>query len=152
METRILALDETNRMLPLLRRIVHDIMEHWNMIIAKRAELESLEKEKGGDDDATQAQFHEVKQELNAMIDRINQYIKEVEVLGCFVEEFKRGIVNFPSLYHGRKVFLCWHPGEDRVSYWHELDETFNDRVKIKSESDFLVERPTLSGQSSRKK
>jgi hypothetical protein len=153
MEARILSLGETNRMLPLLQRIVGDIMEHWNLIIAKRAELESLEKARERDSNAaTQAQVHEVKQDLNAMIDKINQYIKEVESLGCFVEEFKRGIVNFPSLYHGRKVFLCWHPGEEKVGYWHELDETFNDRVKIKEESDFLCERPTLSGQSSTKK
>ena len=64
-------------------------------------------------------------------------------------EEFKRGIINFPTLYHGRKVFLCWHPGEDRVSHWHELDETFSDRAKIKDESDFLLEKPSMTGHSS---
>ena len=152
METRILSLDETNRMLPLLRRIVQDIMDHWNQIIAKRAELEALESCKIETSDAAPAQGRaiEVKQDLNTMIDRINQYIKEVESLGCFVEEFKRGIVNFPSLYHGRKVFLCWNPSEPRVGHWHELDETFNDRVKIKDENDFLCEKTLASGPGSK--
>jgi len=151
METRILSLEETNRMLPLLRKIVRDIMEHWNLIIAKRAELESFEKaQEGAANPSAQARLHEIKQELNTMIDKINQYIKEVESLGCFVEEFKRGIVNFPSLYHGRKVFLCWHPEEEKVSHWHELDETFNDRVKIKDESEFLCENPTMTGHGSK--
>jgi hypothetical protein len=125
-------------------------MQHWTLIINKRAELEALEKttDKGENDKHSNA-VHEVKQELNGMIDKINQYIKEVESLGCFVEEFKRGIINFPTLYHGRKVFLCWHPGEDRVCHWHELDETFSDRAKIKDKSDFLLEKPSMSGQSS---
>ena len=65
-----------------------------------------------------------------------------MEELGCFVEEFKRGIVNFPSLYNGRKVFLCWHPGEDHVGHWHELDETFNDRVIIRDAKEFLYQKP----------
>ena len=59
---------------------------------------------------------------------KINSFIREVEELGCFVEEFKRGVVNFPSLYIGRKVFLCWNPGDPHVMYWHELDESYNER------------------------
>ncbi len=147
MEARLLSLEETNRMLPLLRQIVRDIMEHWNLIIAKRAELESIEKT-ALPAVATEGRTQDVKLELNGLIDKINQYIKEVEALGCFVEEFKRGIVNFPSLYHGRKVFLCWHPGEESVSHWHELDETFNDRVKIRDNGEFLLEKPSFGRQS----
>ncbi len=147
MEARLLSLEETNRMLPLLRHIVRDIMEHWNLIIGKRSELEAIEKAPLPvviDETRTQ----EVKHDLNHLIDKINHYIKEVEGLGCFVEEFKRGIINFPSLYHGRKVFLCWHPDEDAVSHWHELDETFADRVKIRDTGDFLVDRPAFGRQS----
>jgi hypothetical protein len=62
------------------------------------------------------------------------------EDIGAFVEEFKRGIVNFPTLYHGRKVFLCWSSSEDddSVIAWHELDEGFNDRVTIRRPAAFL--------------
>jgi hypothetical protein len=147
MEARLLSLEETNRMLPLLRQIVRDIMEHWNLIIAKRAELEAIEKAPMPIA-STEGKTQDVKHELNYLIDKINQYIKEVEGLGCFVEEFKRGIVNFPSLYHGRKMFLCWHPSEDNVSHWHELDETFNDRVKIRDSGEFLLEKPNFGRQS----
>jgi len=150
METRILSLSEANRMLPLLRQIVRDIMENWEQIVAKRTELEELEKAKEeGRGEEVEGRIQEVKQDLNYLIDKINQYIKEVESLGCFVEEFKRGIINFPSLYNGRKIFLCWHPGEEKVSYWHELDESFNDRVKITDESHFLVEKPDCLRNSS---
>jgi hypothetical protein len=134
-------------MLPLLRQIVRDIVTHWDLIITKRTELECLEK---GVDPRGQTltsgervvQVQNLKQELNYLIDRINSFIREIEDLGCFVEEFKRGIVNFPSLYNGRKVFLCWKPDEESVSHWHELDESFTDRAKIENEREFLYDRP----------
>jgi hypothetical protein len=134
-------------MLPLLRQIVLDIVTNWELIIYKRTELECLEK--GVDSSGTGIKPEEretsllsLKQELNYLIDRINNYIREVEDLGCFVEEFKRGIVNFPSLYNGRKVFLCWNPEEAAVGHWHELDESYNDRVLIRDSSDFLYQKP----------
>jgi hypothetical protein len=140
------TIDEANRMLPLLRSIVLDIRASWNMIINKRTELECLEKslaEKLDEERARQVgQIDELKAELNTLIERINSYIREVEDLGCFVEEFKRGIVNFPSLYHGRKVFLCWGLEDESVGFWHELDESYNDRVKIEDPAAFLSQNP----------
>lgn len=142
-KSRILSLEEANKMLPLLERIDRDIMRVWSQIIQKRSELECLEKSS----DSVQAsqredEVRDLKAELNRLIDRINGYIREVESLGCFVEEFKRGVINFPSLYIGRKVFLCWKPGDPQVMYWHELDESYNERSPIRDPRDFLLTRP----------
>ncbi len=151
MESKLISIEEANRMLPLLRQIVGDIMTNWEKIIYKRTELECIEK--GVDSGAAsqgpqerEAGLQGLKQELNCLIDRINNYIREVEELGCFVEEFKRGIINFPSLHNGRKVFLCWKPDEPGVSHWHELDESFNDRVRIRDVAEFLYQKPKVQG------
>ncbi len=148
MESKLISVEEANRMLPLLRSIVADIMSSWEEIIYKRTELECLEKDAGRSDpplanESRETAIANLKQDLNTLIDRINGYIREVEDLGCFVEEFKRGIINFPSLYNGRRVFLCWKPDEEKVAYWHELDECFNERVRIRDAKNFLCERPT---------
>jgi hypothetical protein len=148
MQSKLISIEEANRMLPLLRRIVGDVTRNWEQIIYKRTELECLEK---GVDSAgsslsskdRDSSLQGLKQELNGLIDRINNYIREVEDLGCFVEEFKRGIINFPSLYNGRKVFLCWKPEEESVGHWHELDESFNDRMKIHDVREFLYQKPS---------
>ncbi len=148
MESKVISIQEANRMLPLLRQIVSDIMTHWEQIISKRTELECLEKEVqtaavpvSRDPDKNRA-VGELKADLNYLIDKINNYIREVEELGCFVEEFRRGIINFPSLFHGRKVFLCWNPEDGDVAHWHELDETFKDRVRIRDAGEFLAVKP----------
>ena len=149
MESKIISIDEANRMLPLLGKIVADIMAHWEKIIAKRTRLERIEKgdalpDKDVPEKGREAAVQSLKVELNYLIDKINSYIREVEALGCFVEEFKRGIVNFPSLYNGRKVFLCWRPGEPEVKHWHELDETFSDRIPIRDVREFLYQKPQV--------
>ncbi len=146
MKANLVTIDEANAMIPLLCSIVMDIRSSWNAIITKRAELEKLEKgpvvAKEEEEKEKPGRSEELKAELNILIERINTYIREVEDLGCFVEEFKRGIINFPSLYHGRKVFLCWGLGDDVVTCWHELDESYNDRVKIGNPGQFLNHNP----------
>jgi hypothetical protein len=155
MKSKLLTIEEANRMLPLLRKIVFDIQTSWEMIIAKRTELECLEKavkqnpalleELNSKLAGPSARIQELKAELNYLIEKINNYIREVEDLGCFVEEFKRGIINFPSLFHGRKIFLCWGLGEDHVDHWHELDESYNDRLRIHDTDQFLTEKQKTS-------
>ncbi len=149
MESKLISIHDAQRMLPLLRRIVTDITQKWELIIYKRTELECLEKgiDSAQDEMSPQERKEKIetlKVELNQLIDKINSYIREVEDLGCFVEEFKRGIINFPSLYNGRKIFLCWVPGEETIGFWHELDESFKDRVAIQDASDFLCQKPRV--------
>ncbi len=146
LRSTMISVEEANRMLPLLERISRDIMKTWDRIIQKRTELEFLEKSPDSPRDPSRdGQIQELKAELNRLIDRINRYIHEVEFLGCYVEEFRRGVLNFPSLYMGRKVFLCWKPGDSGVRYWHELDESYNERSPIRDRSNFLKKRPNVS-------
>ena len=80
LKSKILSLEEANRMLPLLDKIAQDIMGTWDEIIRKRTELECLEKNPNPSPDEDDIQ--ERKNELNRLIDRINGYIREVEELG----------------------------------------------------------------------
>lgn len=139
---RVISVTQANKMLPLLTCIVKSIVGTWDEIIQLRQKLEYAEK---GAPIAVENRWNpeEIKEYLNHLIDKVNGYIHEVEDLGCFVQEFKRGIINFPTLCNGRKVFLCWVLGEDAVVHWHELDESFADRTRIVRLSDFLVKAPT---------
>lgn len=139
MESKILSVQEANKMLPLVKSITKSIQDTWTAIITARTEFSILEL----NDKSNAAAIKLKKDELNTLIDRINQYITEIEDLGCFVEEFNRGIINFPSLFHGRKIFLCWLPSDEKVGFWHELDETMQDRCPIRGEG--FLETPVNS-------
>ena len=41
------------------------------------------------------------------------------------------GLVDFPTTYRGRWVYLCWQVGERELSSWHETDAGFQGRQAI---------------------
>jgi hypothetical protein len=41
------------------------------------------------------------------------------------------GLVDFPGERDGRRVWLCWRLGEDRVGHWHEIDTGFIGRQPL---------------------
>jgi hypothetical protein len=44
------------------------------------------------------------------------------------------GLIDFPTTYHGRWVYLCWRNGEERVAFWHEVDAGYGGRTPITPE------------------
>ena len=131
MISQVFTLQHANKMLPLVKSIIGDIKATWDKISNIRNRLFELENDTSGR--STPADRQAVKDELNGLIEVINKYIGEIENLGCFVEEFKRGIVNFPSMFRGRKVFLCWQDGDKAIDHWHEIDEAINERRPVMS-------------------
>lgn len=51
----------------------------------------------------------------------------------------EHGIVDFPSTYEGRWVYLCWCRGEPRISHWHELDTGFRGRQSVEAEHEIAM-------------
>lgn len=44
------------------------------------------------------------------------------------------GLVDFPSTWNGRWIYLCWRRGEPSVSAWHEVEDGFAGRRAITRE------------------
>jgi|TARA_B100000809_G_scaffold156327_1_gene153627 hypothetical protein len=49
------------------------------------------------------------------------------------------GIVDFPTTFEGRWVYLCWQRGEPRISHWHELDTGFRGRCELADEHTLVM-------------
>ena len=55
---------------------------------------------------------------------------------GCVVKDLDMGLIDFPTLFRGEEVYLCWKLGEDKIAFWHGVDEGFRGRKAI--DQDFL--------------
>ncbi len=64
----------------------------------------------------------------------LRRVIEEVQELGCVVKDLDMGLVDFPTLFHGREVYLCWKLGESSIAFWHGTDEGFAGRKAIDDE------------------
>jgi hypothetical protein len=78
--------------------------------------------------------------ENRAQRDRYGQSLRDalekVQEYGCVIKDLDTGLIDFPTLFRGQEVYLCWKLGESGISHWHGVDEGFAGRKPI--DRDFL--------------
>lgn len=127
---RLFTLEEAERTLPLLRRILADLKAEYDVWRDALAEYEVLTAgtrvERGETADLVVA-----RATMTASADRINGYLQEIEAIGVLFKGFDEGLIDFYALREDRLVFLCWKDGEDHITHWHEVDAGFAGRHPI---------------------
>jgi hypothetical protein len=127
---RTFTVERANSALPLVRRIVQDVVaEHprWKDLISRYELAAAGARPEWGESPEQLA----LRQEIDGVAQRINGYVDELSEIGCLLKGFEDGLVDFYGLQSGRLVFLCWRLGEDAVAHWHELDAGFTGRQPI---------------------
>ena len=71
---------------------------------------------------------------------RLREYVEELRALGVEPKSGTEGLVDFPALLDGRKVYLCWKLGESRVLFWHDLEAGFVGRQPLRPDCEFQSE------------
>jgi hypothetical protein len=61
----------------------------------------------------------------------LQQAIEKVHEFGCLVKDLDIGLIDFPTLFQGEEVYLCWKLGEPGIQFWHGVDEGFRGRKPI---------------------
>jgi hypothetical protein len=110
--------DEANTALPLLRRIVADILR-------TSADIRDLPQ--------TVKDEQQRDKTLDRLMRELQEYFAEVEELGCTYRDwsFSLGLVDFPAQIDGEDVYLCWRSDERDVRYFHGLMEGYAGRRLI---------------------
>ena len=126
---QLFTVDHANRTLPLVRRIVEDIVrEHrrWQEAIV---ELDLLVS--GARADMPDARAVALDREVQTIARDIDQFQGELEALGIQLKDRRIGLIDFPSEMDGRRVLLCWRLGEPSVQYWHDEQSGYAGRQPL---------------------
>ena len=126
---KLFTVDHANRTLPLVRRIVEDVVrEHqrWQETIA---ELDVLVVEARSD--LPDPRIVAVERRAQEIAREIDAFQAELESLGIQLKDRRIGLVDFPSELDGRRVLLCWRLGEPSVQFWHDEDAGFAGRQPL---------------------
>lgn len=126
---RLFTLEQANRMLPLIRRIVEDIVQDYARWREQVGVLEVVAAGRRGDSRPNEAE--KVEQDAQRLAADIERYVTELRGLGVDFKGFDQGLVDFPAELDGRVVYLCWKLGEDSVEYWHGVDAGYAGRQKL---------------------
>ncbi len=74
--------------------------------------------------------------EMTDAMERLEKEIQKVDDLGCVLKDMNIGLIDFPAVRLGTRVWLCWKLGEESVSSWHGLHEGYAGR-KLVDEKEF---------------
>lgn len=117
-DTKYFTPAEAVRTLPLVKRIVEDILNTTREI---RLYADDINGKIENDPN------------ILKMADNVEGFIKELEEIGCFYKDwnFSIGLVDFPAIIDGEEVLLCWRSDEESIKFYHEMDSGFAGRKRI---------------------
>jgi hypothetical protein len=121
--------DQANRALPLVRRIVDDVVQthrRWRDVMR---ELEPLTPS------AHAERLAALEREALGLARELDAFERELDALDVALKDRQMGLVDFPGEWEGRRVWLCWRLGEPSVQYWHELEAGFAGRQPLQPET-----------------
>jgi hypothetical protein len=64
----------------------------------------------------------------------VKSSIEQVLEFGCQIKDLDIGLIDFPALFNGQEVCLCWKLGESGIQFWHGVQEGFRGRKAIDRE------------------
>ena len=112
------TVEEANRSLVYIERIVHDIVVTYERAVTLRERL-----------DRTPTPENEERYER--AMETLTDFVEELGKTGADIRDFGTGLVDFPARLDDREVCLSWRIGEPEVMYWHAVDETIGGRREI---------------------
>lgn len=123
------TVERANRALPLVRRIVDDLVARyaeWRTLV-ERFEVAAVRSSPTRVD----AEAERLAREVQRAAAEIEGFVSELAELGVECKSMERGLLDFPAERDGRPVYLCWMRGEPAVTHWHELEDGFGGRQPL---------------------
>ena len=119
-------------MIPWLEGQLQEISSLGKNIARLRKILDDsmLKRSSNGHRDTDQDMVDNRKETATA-IDRLRNLVQKINDSGILLKDPERGLVDFPTLWEGREVYLCWLIGETKIQFWHEVDAGFGGRQPL---------------------
>lgn len=121
--------ERANKALPLVRRIVDDIVlayRRWQELV-ERFELAALRSTP----DAPDPEAEQLQRDVQLAAREVQGFVAELTSLGVECKSYEAGLVDFPAERDGEPIYLCWQRGEPRVAHWHPRDTGFAGRQPL---------------------
>ena len=122
---RLFSVEEANALLPRLRKILDEMALHRDALRERASHMQPILGAAAGNGGGKAGSEYGVEAyNLYLAIERIRE-------LGVVLKDLEMGLLDFPHERGGRVVFLCWHPPEESIMFWHDLDAGYAGRQPL---------------------
>ncbi len=127
------TLAEATTLLPVLQALLKRAMEGKKLIEDVEKELQDLKHRillSGGLMVDVPALAHR-RAEHDKALQGIKDALAEIDAIGVQVKDLDIGLLDFPCVVDDEIVLLCWKYGEEKIAFWHGVEEGFRGRKPI---------------------
>ena len=117
-EVKYFTPKEAARTLPLVRKIVEDILKEGKAV---------------RDMIASRGVEYRTEPPVLKKIELVRKYLEELSSIGCIYKDwnFTFGLIDFPSVIDDEEVYLCWRSDESDVLFYHGIEDGYAGRKPI---------------------
>lgn len=105
-------------MLPLVSRIVRDVIDWTRALDVAEAALNGLPSAKQQLDWGLRSRVYHLKDRLAECGRELRGAFLELEALRLTLLDQEVGVVGFPTLVNNRRAFFIWQMGETAIAHW----------------------------------
>jgi hypothetical protein len=141
MPRKAFTVEEANALVPVLETVLRKIEGQKVSALGHHEKLQVLDVLWGERlDDTLNPDFVEAEEHRQEILDAIREIeaLIQEDILARGIRfpqgGLEHGLLDFPTTWEGRWVYLCWHRGEPRVEAWHEVDSGYAGRQPISPE------------------
>ncbi len=133
---RYFTLAQAEQMLPEVDKALRDALFHKSEYQAAEADLKSVAQRVrvSGGARVDPSAFLATRARRDTSAAALKEIFGHIEEMGVLVKDLDIGLIDFLTLYRGQEVCLCWKLGEDRIAFWHGMEEGFRGRKAIDEE------------------
>ncbi|SRR5712692_5187033 len=124
--SRLFTIEEAKSLLPDLRLLVKQALDRLDFL---KQESETVIREEGlGPENPRLMERLQENDTIARLIREIRELVEQVNSYGCVCKGVEEGLIDFPCLFSGEIVFLCWQYGEENLTHWHRIEDGFAGR------------------------
>jgi hypothetical protein len=124
--------EEANEALIELRPVAERMVAHRRRLSeAQRRQAELVVTIAGNGGDLGPSDLQEAAAMIQSEAEGIAECVRVLDEAGVQVKSLEEGLLDFPSVRDGQDVLLCWQVGEEKVAFWHGLEEGFAGRKPL---------------------
>src|SRR5262245_5547190 len=120
----VLSLSTVQRMLPLVQRIVDDILLYQNSVQQLGPEHDRLDRQRRTLAWPQRQRRYQLRDQLAEIERGLHDAMQELQDLGVALLDPEVGRVGFPTRVNDRPAYFSWRHGEEGLRHWHFADDS----------------------------
>ena len=130
-DLKVFTVEEANSLLPILTQLLTKVRKRQGSISDLEVQIDALELISNSGNDSSLKELNVMIAKHQQLVDEFYSFVDEIQAHRCFLKDVEMGLVDFYGVVDGRIVYLCWRLGEERIRFWHEVEQGYSNRKPL---------------------